>query len=135
MADIFVSHSKQDRKVAQTVAEFLEGQGWTVWWDKTALSDHDRHNTSMAELGAAQLVIVIWSKSSVSAAFVLQEAIAARDANKLMHVTNSAAQARDIPVRRRNEPLLDASDLLQIALAVSSFMRKRERRPKSPPRE
>jgi hypothetical protein len=135
MADIFVSHSEQDRKVAQSLAEFLEGQGWTVWWDKTALREHEQRNASMAELGAARLVIVIWSKSSVSAAFVLQEAIAARDLDKLMHVTNSAAQARDIPVRRRNEPLLDVFDLLQISLAVSSFMRKRERGPKSPQTE
>jgi hypothetical protein len=135
MADIFVSHSEQDRKVAQSLAEFLEGQGWTVWWDKTALPGHDPHNANMDELGAARLVIVIWSKSSVSAAFVLQEAIAARDLDKLMHVTNSAAQARHIPVRRRDEPLLDVSDLLQIALAVSSYMRKSERRPKSPQTE
>ena len=97
MADIFVSHSEQDRGVAQTLAKLLGGLGWTVSWDKTPLSDDDRDNASMAELVNAQLVIVIWSRSSVSAAFVLQEAIAARDADKLMHVTNSAAPPKPIP--------------------------------------
>lgn len=129
MADIFVSHSEQDRGVAQILAKFLEGLGWTVSWDKTPLSDDGRNNASMAELANAQLVIVIWSRSSVSAAFVLQEAIAARDANKLMHVTNSAAPPKPVPVHRRNEPMLDASDLVQISLAVSAFMRQRGRRP------
>jgi len=135
MADIFVSHSEQDGGVAQTLAKFLEGQGWTVRWDKTPLSDDERQNASMAELATAQLVIVIWSRSSVSSAFVLQEAIAARDANKLMHVTNSAAPPKPIPVHRRNEPMLDVSDLMQISLAVSAFMRQRGRRPISTRRE
>jgi hypothetical protein len=125
MADIFVSHSEQDRGVAQTLAKFLEGLGWTMLWDKTPLRDDDSHNASMAELANAQLVIVIWSRSSVSAAFVLQEAIAARDAKKLMHVTNSAAPPKRIPVHRRNEPMLDTSDLMQISLAVSAFMRQK----------
>ena len=66
MADIFVSHSEQDRGVAQTLAKFLGGLGWTVSWDKTPLSDDDRDNTSMAELVNTQLVIVIWSKSCTS---------------------------------------------------------------------
>ena len=129
MADIFVSHSEQDRGVAQTLAKFLEGLGWTVLWDKTPLSDDGRDNMSMAELAIAQLVIVIWSRSSVFAAFVLQEAIAARDAGKLVHVTNSAAPPKPIPAHRRNEPVLDAADLMQISLAVSAFMRQRGRRP------
>src|SRR5438046_1073027 len=116
MADIFVSHSEQDRKVAQTLAEFLEGQGWTVSWDKTTLGSDDRHNVSMAELRSAQLVIVIWSRSSVAAAFVLEEAIAARDTNKLLHITDSEAQPKQIPIRRKDEPLLDVSDLMQISL-------------------
>jgi hypothetical protein len=129
MVDILVSHSEQDRGVAQTLAKFLEGLGWTVLWDETPLRDDDCHNASLAALANAQLVIVIWSRSSVSAAFVLQEAIAARDANKLMHVTNSAAPPKPIPVHRRNEPMLDASDLVQISLAVSAFMRQGGRRP------
>jgi hypothetical protein len=129
MADIFVSHSEQDGGVAQTLAKFLEELGWTVLWEKTPSSDDGSNNASMAELANAQLVIVIWSQSSVSAAFVLQEAIAARDADKLMHVTNAAAPPKPIPVHRRNEPMLDASDLMQISLAVSAFMRQRGRKP------
>ena len=131
MADVFVSYSEKDRKVAQTLAEVLDGQGWTVWWDKGTLSADDRHGVSMAELGRAHLVVVIWSRSSVSDAFVLQEAIAARDANKLMHVVNSEAQPKHVPVRRRNEPMLDVADLMQTSMAVSTFMRQRGRRPMS----
>jgi hypothetical protein len=135
MADVFVSHSEKDHKVAKALAIFLKAQGWTVWWDVTQSRARDPHKVSMVELGNAEVVIVIWSTSSVSDAFVLQEAIAARDAKKLLHVTNSEAQPKKIPVHSRNEPMLDASDLMQISLVVSAFMRQRGRRPISTRRE
>jgi TIR domain len=129
MADIFISHSMRDRDATRTLATILERQGWSVCWDKSVLNDQDVQNARMAELCNAQLVIVIWSKSSASDPFILQEALAARDASKLLHVTNSDAQPKQIPVRRRNEPMLDAIDLMQISMAVASFMRQRGRRP------
>jgi hypothetical protein len=129
MADIFISHSERDRGLAQDLAAFLEGQGWTVWWDKSPPGNRHARHAGMAELADARLVIVIWSRSSIAAAFVLQEAIAARDAHKLMHVTNSETEPKQIPLRRRNETLLDASDLMQISLAVSAFMRAIGRKP------
>ena len=135
MVDIFVSHSEQDRDVAQALAKFLEGLGWAVLWGKTPVRDDDRHDVNMAELANTQLVIVIWSRSSVSKAFLLRDAIAARDANMLMHVTNSAAPPKPLPVHRPNEVMLDASDLAQISLAVSAFMRQRVTKPKSTRRE
>ena len=118
MVQVLISHAEQDRAVAERLATFLEGQGRSVRWGQTRRRNAAPHDSGMAELAAAKLVIVIWSKSSVAAAFVLQEAIAARDARKLLHVVNSDAQPKAIPVRDPNEPMLDASDLLQIALAV-----------------
>jgi len=129
MANIFISHSARDRDVAHWLATFLEGQGWTVWWDKSTLGGRELHDVSMAELGKAQLVIVIWSTSSVGAAEVLEEAVAARDACKVLHLANAEARPKQVPVRRRDEPLLEADDHLQISLAVLSFMRARGLRP------
>ena len=126
MAQVFISHTEQDRAVAQRLAAFLEGQGRTVYWHQDQQSGAAPHDASMAELVSAEVVIVVWSKSSVAAPFVLQEAVAARDARKVMHVMNSDAEARAIPVRRPGEPMLDASDMLQIALAVFSFVKRSE---------
>ena len=122
MAQIFISHTEQDRAVAQRLATFLEGQGRTVYWHRDQRSGSAPHDASMAELASAEVVIVVWSKSSVAAPFVLQEAVAARDTHKVMHVVNSDAQARIIPVRRPGEPMFDASDMLQISLAVFSLV-------------
>jgi hypothetical protein len=118
MVQILISHAEQDRAVAERLAGFLQGQGRSVSWGGTQRRDAASHVSSMAELAAAKLVIVIWSKSSVAAAFVLQEAIAARDAQKILHVVNSDAQPKAIPLRDADEPMLDVSDLLQISLAV-----------------
>ena len=128
MARIFISHSARDRDSTQILASFLEGQGWSVWWDKGPQSGYARGDVNAAELANAELVIVIWSRSSITAPYVLSDAIAARDANKLMQVTNAEAPPKQIPMGHRDEPVLDASDLLQISLAVSSFMRRDQRR-------
>jgi len=124
MARIFISYSARDRHATQTLASFLEGQGWSVWWDNSPQSGYALNDVSATELANAELVIVVWSKSSITAPYVLRDAIAARDASKDMHVTIAEAQPRQIPIRHGDEPLLDASDLLQISLAVSSFMRR-----------
>ena len=124
MARIYVSHSARDRDVAQSLVAFLEGLGWSVWWDKSSQCGYAPSDVRAAELANAELVVVIWSKSSITAPYVLSDAIAARDANKLLVVTNSDEPPKQIPVRDRDEPLLDAFDHLQISLAVSSFMRR-----------
>lgn len=97
MAQVFISHTEQDCAVAQRLATFLEGQGRTVYWHQDQRSGAAPHDASMAELVSAEVVIVVWSKSSVTAPFVLQEAVAARDARKVMHVVNSDAQPLDSP--------------------------------------
>ena len=76
-----------------------------------------------AELAVARVVIVIWSKSAFISPFVLHEAIAAREANKVLHVKTDDIQPRQVPVRRQGEPLLNASDLAQIAVALSPHFR------------
>ena len=33
MADIFISYASEDRPKAEPVANALEDQDWSVWWD------------------------------------------------------------------------------------------------------
>ena len=37
MSDIFISYSSADRAKAQQLARILEGEGWSVWWDRKIL--------------------------------------------------------------------------------------------------
>jgi len=34
MADIFIRYVSEDRPRAQVIAQALEAEGWTVWWDR-----------------------------------------------------------------------------------------------------
>ena len=34
MSDIFLSYASDDRSRARSLAEALEAQGWSVWWDR-----------------------------------------------------------------------------------------------------
>ena len=34
MSDIFISYAKEDKEKAGLLAEVLEEQGWSVWWDR-----------------------------------------------------------------------------------------------------
>jgi hypothetical protein len=37
MADIFISYARPDRARAKALAEALERNGWSVWWDRGIL--------------------------------------------------------------------------------------------------
>jgi hypothetical protein len=121
MADIFVSYSKQDRVLALKLSTWLEAQGWTTWRDKTVVADDVRSN-NVTELNQARAVIVIWSAASVGSPQILHEAIAARDARKLLHVKDSGLDGRRIPVSLRDQVVLDAHDLSSIARAVAGIL-------------
>ena len=123
MTDVFISHSERDRDVANQLAGFLLGIGRSVWWDPDLPSGFDMSKIRAAELAAARAVIVVWSKSAFISPFVLHEAIAARDANKALHVRTADVQPRQVPIRCEGEPLLDASDFTQIALALLPYFR------------
>ena len=124
MADVFICHSERDREVADQLAAFLLGIGRSVWWAPDPASDFDMTSVRASELVAARVVIVLWSKSAFISPFMLHEAVAARDANKALHVKTGDVHARQVPVRRPEEPLFDATDFAQIAVALAPFFRR-----------
>jgi TIR domain len=124
MADIFISYSKQDRVPALKLAAWLETQGWTTWQDRTGVAD-DIRDENLKELRKARVVIVLWSAASVRSAHILHEAIAARDANKLVHVKVSGLALQRIPVSLGSRVVLDADDLPSIGRAISSVPKDR----------
>jgi len=122
MPDIFISHSDQDRDLAQRIASFFEGQGRSVsWHDQRARSEPS--SDAISALRDAKAIIAIWSKSSLSSPYVLQHAIAARDTRRLVHVVRGV-QPKQVPFQK-DGPLFDETDLLQISLALLPYCRSR----------
>jgi hypothetical protein len=74
MSDIFISYAKEDRGKAKDIAEALKQQGLSVWWDRSIPPGKTFDAVIEDALDAANCVIVLWSKTSVSSKWVKIEA-------------------------------------------------------------
>ena len=76
MADIFVSYKTEDRSRIAPLVEALRAGGLDVWWDQDIPPGGSWRETIAAELDAAALCIVAWSKTSTGASgrYVREEA-------------------------------------------------------------
>ena len=86
MADIFLSYASEDRERACLVAQLLEGQSWTVWWDRKIPAGVAYDEVIEREIGAAKYVVVLWSISSTKSEWVKNEAASAVEQEKLIPV-------------------------------------------------
>ena len=86
MGNIFLSYGRNDLAVAKRIACALETAGHQVWWDRH-LSAGSRFSKEIDEaLRAADLVVVLWSRSSIESAWVQDEAAFGRDHKRLLPV-------------------------------------------------
>ncbi len=74
MADVFISYAKTERQLATDLAHYLEGEGYTVWWDTELTSGETFRNNIENELNAAKAVVVLWTTASVTRDWVIAEA-------------------------------------------------------------
>ena len=65
MADIFISYSREDREFARRLADALERENLTVWWDTKILGGRSFRNAIHEEIDSAAIVIVVWSAISI----------------------------------------------------------------------
>ena len=107
MADIFVSYSRQDRPWVMDLATALAGRGWSVWWDREIGVGESFHDEIRNQLSSARCVIVVWSSTSVSSSFVLNEATVGQSRGVL---TPIALDAAETPVAFKHLQTADLSD-------------------------
>ena len=84
--EIFISYSHKDLKTAERLARALEGQGWSVWWDRTMFAGESFDESIQKALDGAECVIVIWSSHSVNSRWVRAEAYEGFDRKILVPV-------------------------------------------------
>ena len=87
MADVFVSYSRDDRKIAQQFAQGLEREGFGVWWDQAIHAGEAFDRAIERALVESQAVVVLWSRRSVESDWVRAEATQARATRRLVPVT------------------------------------------------
>lgn len=84
MANVFVSYAREDRERAHILANALEANGWSVWWDRKIIAGHTFDQVIERELETAKSVVVLWSKNSVSSEWVKNEAAVAAERGVLV---------------------------------------------------
>ena len=67
MADIFISYKREERARILPLAQAMERDGYTVWWDLDLVSGERWAARIKSELDAAKVVIVMWTAASVTA--------------------------------------------------------------------
>jgi hypothetical protein len=74
VADIFLSYAREDRDRIKILVDWLEKQGWAIWWDRRIPPGKTYDQVIEGALNAARCIIVVWSKDSVASEWVRNEA-------------------------------------------------------------
>ena len=93
MADIFISYSGEDKTNVKLIAQLLEQQGWSVWWDRQIPIGKKFDTVIEEELQKSCCVIVVWTQRSVKSEWVKNEANEAGQLGKLVPVL-----LEDVPI-------------------------------------
>src|SRR5215472_18242527 len=86
MNDIFISYKREEQGIARKLANALEDEGWTVWWDPKLRAGERFNDVIEKALKESKCVLVMWSKRSVESKYVKDEATYALNRNKLVPV-------------------------------------------------
>jgi hypothetical protein len=92
MADIFISYAREDRDWVEKLAQALQGEGFTVWWDWDLLVGKRYREAIETELSTAKATVVVWSQNSIHSDFVRDEAEEGQQRNILVPVLKEAVR-------------------------------------------
>ncbi len=74
MADVFISYKREDKARVAKIAEAIEAEGYSVWWDPEIPLGESYATSIRRELEAASTVLAIWSQQSIASEWVQEEA-------------------------------------------------------------
>jgi hypothetical protein len=66
MSDVFLSYKQTDRARVAPLAEALQAEGFTVWWDAEIPLGQTYYSAIETQLTAAKVVIPVWTEDSVT---------------------------------------------------------------------
>ena len=96
MSDIFISYKREEQPEARKLANALERERWSVWWDPKLRAGEHFDEVIEQALKESKCVVVMWSKLSVNSRYVKDEATYALNRRKLVPV---AIEQVELPFR------------------------------------
>lgn len=86
MADIFISYAREDETRIRELVRSLEGEGWSIFWDRRIPAGKTWQSYIGQALNDARCVIVAWSQHSVTSDWVIEEANDGKDRSILVPI-------------------------------------------------
>jgi TolB-like protein len=103
---VFLSYAHDDHAKAERLADALQQAGFIVWWD-ALIEGGSRYAATIDEaLGAADAVVVLWSRHSIDSDWVRDEAAQGRDRQRLVPLSLDGSQP---PLGFRQIQVIDLS--------------------------
>ena len=87
MHHVFISYKREERHRARQLADALQAQGLTVWWDPSLRAGERYDDVIENTIKECACVVVLWSKAAVASTYVKDEASLALESAKLVPVT------------------------------------------------
>ena len=97
MADIFIGYASEDRARVEPLARALRDQGWSVFWDREIPPGSTWRKVLDRELSPAKCIAVIWTRTSVSNDWVIEEAEEGKSREVLIPVLMDQPDQAKIP--------------------------------------
>jgi hypothetical protein len=116
MADIYLSHASQDRRIAAELSAALAAAGYSTFRDAAELSPvDDWQERLLQQVKTARLVLVLWSRHAANSRWLqleLRLALEAWEADRLLLIRLDASE---LPVGLRDINHLDLPDAARAA--------------------
>ena len=84
MSHVFISYNREDQYRARAIADGLEAEGISVWWDTNLRAGESYDEVTEKNLRSAGAVVVLWSSRSVNSKWVRAEATIGERYSKLV---------------------------------------------------
>ena len=91
--NVFISYSRRDRERVNQLADALQGEGLSVWWDPNLVPGRKFRQMIAEQLAAADCVVVVWTAASLESDWVQDEAEEARVRGVLIPVMMDPVKA------------------------------------------
>eukprot|EP01037_Dinobryon_pediforme_P017417 gene17417-17608_t len=108
LSDIFISYSSRHRDLTQRLADALEAQGYSVWWDRYLEAYMRFRDEIDAALSKARVVVVVWSDSA-----------AASDYGRLVNTLAPGFDPARIPTPMREIHAVPVEDIEAVIRAIA----------------
>ena len=117
MAEVFLSCSTARRALAESLAQDLESEGFSVWWDTSLLPINFRDEIDR-QLDEAKAVVIIWTPEAVGSRWVRAGADHAHRDGKLINTHAGDLDPGRIPKPFNQTSSAELTDRAAVVAAV-----------------